>query len=178
MTQHARGVLPLPCATGDDSRKATGETSRVNASLETGAHSAIYGAGIIPRMPKEDGYNNLIPLNERAKDEQRKIRSKGGKARAEKARKARAVREVIEYIAAQPVTNDKLKKLTRGIAGEIDPEEIDMLTAATMGIFQAAIKGNVNAFEALATRLEVAQAEEDIPEDALSKSLRELGESL
>lgn len=121
---------------------------------------------------------NLIPFNKRAESEQREIRSKGGKARAAKARKRKAVREVMEMIANQPVTNDKLKKQMKAITGEIDEEDIDMITAATMGIFQAAIKGNVSAYEMIADKLDESKVEDETEEDELSKALREWGESL
>lgn len=126
-------------------------------------------------MANED---NLIPLNKRAKSEQRAIQSKGGKARAEKARKRKAVREVIEMLANQPLTNDKLKKSIKGITAGVEDDDIDLLTAATMGIFQSAIKGNEKAYKLIMERLDEAVTEDKAEEDELSKSLRELGESL
>lgn len=121
---------------------------------------------------------NLIPFDQRSESEQREIRSKGGKARAEKARKAKAVREVIEMMAAQPLTNEKLKRSVRAVANGIPEDDIDMLTAATMGLFQSAIKGNEKAYKLIADRLDEVKAEEEMPEDELSKALRELGENL
>lgn len=129
-------------------------------------------------MAKEDGYSNLIPLNQRAKDAQREIQSKGGYAKAEKMRKKKAVREVMEMLANQPLTNDKLKKSIKGITAGVEDDDIDLLTAATMGIFQSAIKGNEKAYRLIAEHLAEAQELEEMPEDELSKSLRELGESL
>lgn len=43
------------------------------------------------------GHENLIPLPDRAKDVQRAIRSKGGKARAQKAREIKSFREAAEW---------------------------------------------------------------------------------
>lgn len=43
------------------------------------------------------GHENLIPLNKRAKDVQRNIQSKGGKARAQKAREIKSFREAAEW---------------------------------------------------------------------------------
>lgn len=122
--------------------------------------------------------DNLIPLNKRTKSEQREIQSKGGKARAEKARKKKAVREVIEMLANQPLTNNALKKSIKGITAGVDEDDIDLLTAATMGIFQSAIKGNEKAYRLIAEHLAEAQELEEMPEDSLSKSLRELADSM
>lgn len=129
-------------------------------------------------MAKEDGYSNLIPLNQRAKDAQREIQSKGGYAKAKKMRKKKAVREVMEMLANQPLTNDKLKKSIKGITAGVEDDDIDLLTAATMGIFQSAIRGNEKAYRLIAEHLAEAQELEEMPEDELSKSLREIADSM
>lgn len=54
---------------------------------------------------------NLIPLNHRTKEEQRKIQSAGGKARAKKARERRAMREVAESVLSMPMEKGKLKSV-------------------------------------------------------------------
>lgn len=122
---------------------------------------------------------NLIPFtSKQSREEAKKNGRKGGIASGKAKRRKKAVREVMEMIANQPVTNDKLKKQMRAITGGINEDDIDMITAATMGIFQAAIKGNVSAYEMIADKLDEAQIDDETQEDDLSKSLRELGESL
>lgn len=121
---------------------------------------------------------NLISFKDLTPSEQREIARKGGIKSGEVRRKKKAVREVIEMIANQPVTNDKLKKQMKAITGNVDDADIDMITAATMGIFQAAIKGNVSAYDLISSKLDESKAIEEMPEDELSASLRELGESL
>ena len=126
-------------------------------------------------MANED---NLIPFNERTESEQREIARQGGIKSGESRRKRKAVREVMEMIASQPVTNDKFKKSVKSIAQGIDEDDIDMLTAATMGLWQSAMKGNEKAYKIIMETLDQSQAIEEMPEDDLSKSLRTLGESL
>lgn len=137
----------------------------------------LYGAGIIARMANEE---NIIPhqFGKGSASEERAKQSRGGKKSGETRRRKKAVREVIEMMAAQPLTNDKLRKSIKGITAGVDDDDIDLLTAATMGLFQAAIKGNEKAYRLIAERLDESKAVEEIPEDDLSKSLRELGESL
>lgn len=121
---------------------------------------------------------NLIPLNKRTKKEQRDIARKGGIKSGEVRRKKKAVREVMEMLANQPLTNDKLKKSIKGITGGVEDDDIDLLTAATMGLFQSAIKGNEKAYKLIMERLDESMIEDETEEDELSKSLRELGESM
>lgn len=121
---------------------------------------------------------NLIPLNKRTKKEQRDIARKGGIKSGEVRRKKKAVREVMEMLANQPLTNDKLKKSIKGITGGVKDDDIDLLTAATMGLFQSAIKGNEKAYKLIMERLDESMIEDEAEEDELSKSLRELGESM
>lgn len=121
---------------------------------------------------------NLIPLNKRTKKEQRDIARKGGIKSGEVRRKKKAVREVMEMLANQPLTNEKLKKSIKSITGGVEDDDIDLLTAATMGLFQSAIKGNEKAYKLIMERLDESMIEDETEEDELSKSLRELGESL
>lgn len=121
---------------------------------------------------------NLIPTNKRSKSEVREIGRKGGIKSGESRRKRKAVREIIEMVASQQVTNPKMVNRVRSIMKDIDEEDIDMLTYATAGMFMSSGNGNANAYRLLTGYLDESQAIEDMPEDDLSKSLRELGESL
>lgn len=55
-------------------------------------------------MSNED---NLIPLSERTKDEQREIAKKGGKASGKARRKKRTTREAAQLILGLPVNRDQ-----------------------------------------------------------------------
>lgn len=123
---------------------------------------------------------NLIPFNKRTEKEQREIARKGGIASGETRRRKKSMREAMELIAEQPLTNAGLKRGIKNLAQGIDDDDIDMMLAATMGVFQAAIKGNVSAYEMIGKVIGDTIDDMEI-EDDLSKSLRELrelGESL
>lgn len=49
------------------------------------------------------GNDNLIPMNERTKDEQREIATAGGKASGESRRRKRTLREIAEMLAERKV---------------------------------------------------------------------------
>lgn len=127
-------------------------------------------------MANED---NLIPFtSDQSREEAKKNGRKGGIASGKAKRRKKAVREVIEMLANQPLTNAKLRKSIKGITAGVEDDDIDLLTAATMGLFQSAIKGNEKAYKLIMERLDEAVIEDEAEEDELSKSLRELGESL
>lgn len=103
---------------------------------------------------------------------------KGGIASGKAKRRKKAAREVIQMLAEEPITNKSLRKSVKGIANGIDEDDIDMIMGATMGLFQAAIKGNVSAYELIANNLDAAYLEDEQQEDELSRSLRELAEEM
>ena len=51
---------------------------------------------------KNSGHENLIPLNKRTKEAQRKIQSKGGKISAENRRERKTMREDMETLLSLP----------------------------------------------------------------------------
>ena len=56
------------------------------------------------------GHENLIPFDQRTEEEQRAIRSKGGKASQKKQRENRTIRECMKILAALPCKAGKLKE--------------------------------------------------------------------
>lgn len=120
---------------------------------------------------------NLISNEQRSPSEVRENGRKGGIASGKARRRKKTMREAMELIAEQPLTHKGLRKSIKAITDGIEDDDIDMITAATMGVFQAAIKGNVSAYETIGKMLGsgIDDAED---EDDLSKALRELGESL
>lgn len=129
-------------------------------------------------MANEQNIKPYEFTSDQSREEAAKNGRKGGIASGKAKRRKKAVREVIEMLANQPLTNDKLKKSIKGITAGVEDDDIDLLTAATMGIFQSAIKGNEKAYKLIMERLDEAVIEDEVEEDELSKSLRELGESL
>ena len=64
---------------------------------------------------------NLIPLNQRAKDEQREIARMGGKARGKQRRMEKTCREVFKTIRDLPLTDGKLRdEMIYGLKGKGD----------------------------------------------------------
>ena len=55
--------------------------------------------------------DNLIPLNERTKEEQRRIAAKGGKASGKARRKKKTLQEIAQMFLYTPVNDEKLNKI-------------------------------------------------------------------
>lgn len=95
-------------------------------------------------MPKEDGYKNLIPFDQRTEEAQRQIRSMGGKASSEKQRRrktqAAIIRQIMELKLTPEEGADKLEALG------LDPT---WATDANVAVMQKARKGDVESLRYL-----------------------------
>ena len=95
------------------------------------------------------GQENLIPLNKRTKEEQRKITSKGGKASQKVQAEKRQFKKAIEWLANSDI------KMTKGITFEIyknnniDISKLDPTQLATIGLWYGAVQGNATNFKTL-----------------------------
>lgn len=121
---------------------------------------------------------NLKPV--RTKKEARERGRNGGiasgKARRKKASLMRCAQRVLESDVPK-----EIKKQIEKMTGELDDENDTLFTAAAAVMVKEAIGGNVLAFRELkdlVKNMDGAYLEVDDTEDELSKSLRELGESL
>ena len=83
---------------------------------------------------------NLIPLTERTKSAQREIRSKGGKASAEKRRRQKTCRDYFNQFRNMNVTDDKLIEGLKK-AGVTD-DDVTYGAALAMQTMIKAMKGN------------------------------------
>lgn len=83
-------------------------------------------------MPREDGYKNLVPLDQRTKDEQRTIQEKGGIASGVARRRKRSMREAADYYLALPETDHR--SVNALLRDAVDPEDIDNQMAVIKGI--------------------------------------------
>lgn len=88
---------------------------------------------------------NLVNIADRATEEQREIRSKGGKARAEKARRERTLKETLEKLLSLPLKDESTREYIRQLG--FNDEELDNKTAINVAMYQEALKGNVKAYE-------------------------------
>lgn len=90
-------------------------------------------------------HENLIPLNERTKEEQRKIQKKGGVASGKARRKKADLKKAINLILSSTVSNEQLGSILRGLGYE-DTNEM----AIGFITLQKALKGDMRAIELLA----------------------------
>lgn len=90
-------------------------------------------------MARED----LIPMNKRTKEEQKRIATAGGKASGEARRRKKSLREAAEVYLALPVSDRRRwNKLARKY---IDAEDIDNQMAMIVGLTEAATQGDARA---------------------------------
>lgn len=98
-------------------------------------------------MSGRNGTKNLVPQNERTKEEQRRIASLGGIASG-KARKAKkSMSEIAKCLLSADLTPKQAKKIE---SYGLNPEEFTQWTNCIVGLMNATAKdGNVKAFEKL-----------------------------
>ena len=107
-------------------------------------------------MPNE---KNLIPFDQRTEEEQRDIRSAGGKASGVSRRRKRSLKEAADLYLSLPVTDRRTwnKIARRGV----DPDDIDNQMAMIIGLTMAATAGNAKAAKVIVDLLgEDAHSEE------------------
>ena len=109
-------------------------------------------------MAREDGYSNLIPLNQRTKDEQRTIQSDGGKASGVSRRRKRSLKEAADLFLSLPVTDTST--YNKMVVSGIDPEDIDYQMAVVVGMTTKAISGDAKAAKVLIEMLGGTKDEE------------------
>lgn len=84
------------------------------------------------------GQENLIPLNQRAKDEQRAIQVAGGKARGRQRRDNRDLREAFKALLPLQMKDKKGEPLISPITGK----PMSLLETIATATLQGAIKGD------------------------------------
>lgn len=95
-------------------------------------------------MPR-DGTKNLIPLTERSKEDQKKIRSAAGKASGVARRKRKSMKEALELIMEMQATEANKKKMAKK---GLDVETNEDVMAAAVAL--AAMAGDTKAYSAIA----------------------------
>ena len=91
-------------------------------------------------MPNE---KNLIPFDQRTEEEQRDIRSAGGKASGVSRRRKRSLKEAADLYLSLPVKDKRM--LNKIIRKGVDPEDIDNQMAMIIGLTIAATAGDAKA---------------------------------
>lgn len=124
-------------------------------------------------MPREDGYKNLVPNEERTPDELRSITQKGGIASGVARRRKRSMREAADYYLALPETDRR--RVNALLRDEVDPEDVDNQMSVVMGMAEAAKRGDARAANVLLKMLGEEAPQEDPGADALENARKLLG---
>ena len=90
---------------------------------------------------------NLIPWNKRTEKEQREYARKGGKKSGEVRRKRKAMKEQMEMLLTLPVKNQEQHGFIASLG--INEKEIDNQMALIVAMYAKALKGDVQAFNAI-----------------------------
>ena len=90
---------------------------------------------------KNKGHDNLIPLNRKTKDEQRRIAVQGGKASGEARRAKKNVKECLKLYSEMLVTSPEVKSALKK-SGVTDAEEMTYSMAMALQFMTSAMRGN------------------------------------
>ena len=91
-----------------------------------------------------DGEKNLIPFSERTEEEQRKIRSQGGKASGEARRKKANFRKTLNILLTAQIEVDSIREFL-----EMNGIDSTYESAINFAMIQKALKGDVKAYIAI-----------------------------
>ena len=97
---------------------------------------------------KYDGRANLIPFNKLSEEEQKEIRSKGGKASGEARRKKRDMREVAKAILEHAMNEAQIEEVL-GNSKELLDGDKSVMAVLTARMVQEAGKGSYKHYETL-----------------------------
>lgn len=92
-----------------------------------------------------NGHENLIPLNKRTKDEQRKIQSQGGRASGESRRRKADFRKTLNMLLTAEIDHPEWTPFLDSIGVDSTLE-----AAVNAAMIKEALMGNVKAYEAIA----------------------------
>lgn len=90
---------------------------------------------------------DLIPLNRRTKEEQKKIASMGGQASGEARRRRKALRESMNALLELPISNQR--DFNKAVKMGIPLEDIDNSQLIVLALFNQAKSGDVAAIREL-----------------------------
>lgn len=101
---------------------------------------------------------NLTDIRDRATEVQREIRSKGGKARAEKVRRKKSMREALEMLLYDVELDEQTKDRLRA-QGITDSKDFNHQTVITRCLIAKAESGDVQAYHAICSMIGEKPAE-------------------
>lgn len=89
--------------------------------------------------------SDLIPLNERTKEEQKVIATMGGKASGKARREKKLMKDQLSTLLSLPLKNQKVKDGLKKLGLKAD--DIDNQMALVFALYQRGLKGDTKAFE-------------------------------
>ncbi len=112
------------------------------------------------------GSDNLIPLNQRTKSEQREIQGKGGRASGKSRRERASIRDALNAILSAPIKDKELKNEMKTMGAP----EMNANSLFALRLYQRALQGDMQAArlvlqaigEADPASLELARAKVDL----------------
>lgn len=115
----------------------------------------------MPDKNKKPGTENLIPINERTTDEQKKIATAGGIASGEARRRKKKFKTVLTELMKVAATNPAHLQNLKNLGVETEGATLQTVMAAAM--ITQACNGNVKAFNAVRDTLgEVPKAKVEV----------------
>lgn len=127
---------------------------------------------------KYDGRANLIPFNKLSEEEQKAIRSKGGKASGEARRKKRDMREVAKAILEHAMNEAQIDEVLGSSKDLLDGDK-SVMAVLTARMVQEAGKGSYKHYETLRDTAGFKPKDEiDISADIMTDADRELVEKV
>lgn len=124
-------------------------------------------------MPREDGYKNLVPMDQRSEDEARSLGQQGGIASGVARRRKRSMKEAADYYLSLPETDRR--RVNALLRDEVEPEDVDNQMSVVMGMAEAAKRGDARAAGVLLKMLGEDNPPDDTAADTLENARKLLG---
>lgn len=165
--------IDSPVNDSDNNAVNADNTSPDNDSLNNSSESGKKDVN-----GKYDGRANLIPFNRLSEEEQKEIRSKGGKASGEARRKKRDMREVAKAILEHAMNEAQIDEVL-GNSKELLDGDKSVMAVLTARMVQEAGKGSYKHYETLRDTAGFKPKDEiDISADIMTDADRELVEKV
>ena len=165
--------IDSPVNDSDNNAVNADNTSPDNDSLNNSSESENKDDKV-----KYDGRANLIPFNKLSEEEQKEIRSKGGKASGEARRKKRDMREVAKAILEHAMNEAQIEEVL-GNSKELLDGDKSVMAVLTARMVQEAGKGSYKHYETLRDTAGFKPKDEiDISADIMTDADRELVEKV
>lgn len=102
---------------------------------------------------------NLVPINERTKSEQREIASAGGKASGKARRRKKSMKQKMQLLLSLPAADNDQAELS---AMGVGPDDMDNEMVLVKALFLAAAEGDTKAFDRIQDVLGRTVAREEL----------------